>query len=367
MAKVPTMIRSTSQKLQTVALYLLTLGLVVLTISEPVYASINDFTVNETRGIALNPVKFTWTWDYPDGTLKLAINNVNQNNPIDHGDTKNIDTVTGKNSYETYLAPGYYGAAIYNADGKLLSDVVKFNVPTCSYTFSPDPANPNQTVMVSITSQGVVGQSSGYSASISEVTQNDQLIKVHSTGSTSAESNNTSYINLTAPSSPAPSGSKYLVAAVYYDNILNKNSWFQCAIESGDTVLTVNSPTPTAAPTPTPTLTPTPALPTIGPPPITQGPKVASICTLNDYFRSVVQILTVIGGFAFFIMTVVGGYKYLTSGGNPQTTAAARNIITFAVIGLILMILAWIILIFVQTLRGGGTPDLRIFNVCPFQ
>lgn len=360
MAKVPTMIRSTSQKLQTVALYLLTLGLVVLTISEPVYASINDFTVNETRGIALNPVKFTWTWDYDPGTFKLAINDKNQDNPIAWSETKklyNIEVNKGQNSFEVFLDPGYYGAAIYNADGDRVSNVVKFTVPTCTYTFSPDPANPNETVTVTIKANTTLKREAIYNASIVEADSRDNLVTIHSDGSSPALQQAT--INLTAPGQPAPSGNKYLVAAFYREDVFSSTS-FQCAIQSGDTVLTVTS-------TPTPTSSPTEALPTIAPPPITQGPKVASICTLNDYFRSVVQILTVIGGFAFFIMTVVGGYKYLTSGGNPQTTAAARNIITFAVIGLILMILAWIILIFVQTLRGGGTPDLRIFNVCPFQ
>ncbi len=135
-----------------------------------------------------------------------------------------------------------------------------------------------------------------------------------------------------------------------------------------------SQPTPTPAPTPRPTSTPGPtptpaptAAPTIvTPPPISLGKPPATLCSLNDIFRSIVQILTLIAGFAFFIMILVGGYRYLMSGGNPKTTAEARNVITFAVIGLILMFLAWIIIIFVQSLRGGGVPDLRIFNICPF-
>ena len=44
------------------------------------------------------------------------------------------------------------------------------------------------------------------------------------------------------------------------------------------------------------------------------------------------------------IMIVYGGYRYMTSAGNPETLAEAKDIITGAIIGLILLILAALIL-----------------------
>lgn len=44
------------------------------------------------------------------------------------------------------------------------------------------------------------------------------------------------------------------------------------------------------------------------------------------------------------IMIVYGGYRYMTSSGNPEALAEAKDIITGAIIGLVLLVLAALIL-----------------------
>lgn len=44
------------------------------------------------------------------------------------------------------------------------------------------------------------------------------------------------------------------------------------------------------------------------------------------------------------IMVIYGGYKYMTSAGNPETLAEAKDIITGAIVGLVLLILAALLL-----------------------
>jgi len=44
------------------------------------------------------------------------------------------------------------------------------------------------------------------------------------------------------------------------------------------------------------------------------------------------------------IMIVYGGYKYMTSSGNPETLAESKDIIFGAIVGLILLILAALLL-----------------------
>jgi hypothetical protein len=44
------------------------------------------------------------------------------------------------------------------------------------------------------------------------------------------------------------------------------------------------------------------------------------------------------------IMIIYGGYKYMTSSGNPETLAEAKEIILGAIVGLVLLVLAALLL-----------------------
>ena len=69
--------------------------------------------------------------------------------------------------------------------------------------------------------------------------------------------------------------------------------------------------------------------------------KVQNILTL------VLNIFSVVVGIIAVIMIIVGGFKYITSGGNDSNVASAKNTILYAVIGLIIVALAQIIVHFV--------------------
>lgn len=51
-----------------------------------------------------------------------------------------------------------------------------------------------------------------------------------------------------------------------------------------------------------------------------------------------------ISGLAAFIMLVWGGFRWLTSAGNPTAISDARDQITKALLGLLLILTSWIIL-----------------------
>lgn len=51
-----------------------------------------------------------------------------------------------------------------------------------------------------------------------------------------------------------------------------------------------------------------------------------------------------IAGFATFVMLVYGGFRWLTSAGNPSSVTDAKDIITKALLGLLLIFLSWLIL-----------------------
>jgi len=69
--------------------------------------------------------------------------------------------------------------------------------------------------------------------------------------------------------------------------------------------------------------------------------------TLGDTLKSIINIISIIGGAVAVIMIIVGGFRYVTSSGSPEATKSARSTIIYAIIGLVIMALAQIIVHFV--------------------
>jgi hypothetical protein len=69
--------------------------------------------------------------------------------------------------------------------------------------------------------------------------------------------------------------------------------------------------------------------------------------TLNDTITAIINLLSLAAGIAAVIMIIVGGFRYVTSAGNPEGTKGARNTIVYALIGLLIIALAQAIVRFV--------------------
>lgn len=70
---------------------------------------------------------------------------------------------------------------------------------------------------------------------------------------------------------------------------------------------------------------------------------------LQGIIKTVVNILSIIVGVVAVIMIIVGGFRYITSGGSAEGITAAKNTILYALIGLVIVALAQIIVRFVLT------------------
>jgi hypothetical protein len=68
---------------------------------------------------------------------------------------------------------------------------------------------------------------------------------------------------------------------------------------------------------------------------------------LLDFIPNAIKILMFAIGTISIIMVLVGGLRYVLSGGNPQATKQAKDTILYAVIGLIVALLATAIITFV--------------------
>ena len=75
--------------------------------------------------------------------------------------------------------------------------------------------------------------------------------------------------------------------------------------------------------------------------------------SLQDYIKIIVNVLLFILGAIAVIMIIIGGIRYTTSNGDASATKSAKDTILYAVIGLIVAILAFAIVNFVIGTFGG--------------
>lgn len=68
---------------------------------------------------------------------------------------------------------------------------------------------------------------------------------------------------------------------------------------------------------------------------------------VNSLIKNVIDIFSVVVGVVAVIMIIVGGLKYITSGGESGNVTGAKNTILYAVVGLIIVALAQVIVRFV--------------------
>jgi len=70
---------------------------------------------------------------------------------------------------------------------------------------------------------------------------------------------------------------------------------------------------------------------------------------INDILKTIINLFSLLVGIVSVIMIIMGGFKYITSGGNDANVAGAKNTIVYAVIGLVVVALAQFIVRFVLT------------------
>ncbi|MCL5411817.1 MAG: pilin [Patescibacteria group bacterium] len=69
---------------------------------------------------------------------------------------------------------------------------------------------------------------------------------------------------------------------------------------------------------------------------------------VNNAFTAVVTV----AGLAFLLYLIVGGIKYLTSGGDSKAAQSARETITTALIGLVIVTGVWFVALILETVLG---------------
>lgn len=82
--------------------------------------------------------------------------------------------------------------------------------------------------------------------------------------------------------------------------------------------------------------------------------------TIPDLVSGFIRILVIVAAVIFFFWLVLGGIKWIMSGGDKTKTEEARNQITAALIGLVIVFSAWAIAQLINVLFGVNLFNLEI-------
>lgn len=82
--------------------------------------------------------------------------------------------------------------------------------------------------------------------------------------------------------------------------------------------------------------------------------------TVNGVLRVIVNVFSAIVGIIAVIMIIVAGLKFITASGDSSAVASARSTLLYAIIGLVVAVLAQVIAHFVIA-RGSSTATSTSF------
>lgn len=87
---------------------------------------------------------------------------------------------------------------------------------------------------------------------------------------------------------------------------------------------------------------------------IAQGQKATGAACADDkgaglgkIISTIITVLSIVVGAVSVIMIIVGGFRYVISGGDSNATQGAKNTIMYALIGLVIVLFAQVIVRFV--------------------
>ena len=85
--------------------------------------------------------------------------------------------------------------------------------------------------------------------------------------------------------------------------------------------------------------------------------------TLPSIISALIRGAMVVAAIIFFFMLVIGGIKWIASGGDKAATEGARNQITAALVGLVIVFAAWAIVALINTFFGVNIFSLTLPTV----
>ena len=90
------------------------------------------------------------------------------------------------------------------------------------------------------------------------------------------------------------------------------------------------------------------------------GPDPARFSDIETTFASILGMIVPFMGLTVFIMILIGGFNYMTAGGDPGKAEAARKTITWAIIGLVTVLCIWFVMRLIEAFTGVNVTQFVI-------
>lgn len=87
---------------------------------------------------------------------------------------------------------------------------------------------------------------------------------------------------------------------------------------------------------------------------------VATLKGFECLFINILRVVSVLAGLAFGAMFIVGGFKLITAGGEPKGMKEAQATMTSALLGLVLVVLAWFALRLIEEITGLKVTEFKV-------
>jgi len=86
----------------------------------------------------------------------------------------------------------------------------------------------------------------------------------------------------------------------------------------------------------------------------------AKISDLEEVYGNLVSAILGFAGITLFILLLVGGFKFITSGGDPKAVEGARKTISYAIMGLVVLLLSFLVLVLIKAITGVDVTQFKI-------
>jgi hypothetical protein len=86
----------------------------------------------------------------------------------------------------------------------------------------------------------------------------------------------------------------------------------------------------------------------------------ATINNLGCVFANVVKYALGFAAIVLFVLLISAGFKFITSGGDPKAVEGAKKTLTYAIIGLVIILVSFLILVLISTITGVSVTNFTV-------
>lgn len=97
---------------------------------------------------------------------------------------------------------------------------------------------------------------------------------------------------------------------------------------------------------------------------IDQTSGVPTLMCLPAVFQNIVTAALVFAGVVAVIIVIISGIKFITSSGDPKQVEGAKHTMTYAIIGLVIILLSFFIIKIIAALTGANCITAFGFDTC---